>query len=78
MARKKLPAPNSQLPTPNSLGARIRAARGKLPCRKLAESLDCDPQSIYRWERGDCEPSLATLRRLARALGVSAGELVGD
>jgi DNA-binding XRE family transcriptional regulator len=34
---------------------------------KLAETLDVDPTTIWRWERGDCpppEPKLAELRRL--------------
>jgi len=49
-----------------------------MPRHKLAAVLGCEPQSIYRWERGEREPSLATLRRLAQALGASAGDLVGD
>jgi transcriptional regulator with XRE-family HTH domain len=74
--------PNSELRTsaasPPSLGARIRAARGAMPRHKLAAVLGCEPQSIYRWERGEREPSLATLRRLAQALGTSPAALVGE
>lgn len=62
----------------NGIGKRIRAARGSMPRRKLAVLLDCDPHSIYRWERGTCEPRIATLRRIAEALRVSLVSLLAD
>lgn len=70
--------PRKTTPKQEPLGPRIRAARTKkrLSRRRLAQSLDCDPQTIYRWEQEGREPSLAALRRLAAALGVGLGELL--
>lgn len=60
------------------LGGRLRAAReqkGLLPS-KVAESLECDVRTIYRWERGEFEPSIAALARLAELYGVTPNYLV--
>jgi transcriptional regulator with XRE-family HTH domain len=75
MPRKKT------VPTPTTLGGRIRQARGKQPRRLLAIAIDCDAQSIYRWETDAQVPSVATLRAIAAALStpehpVTAGWLL--
>ena len=72
--------------TPPTLGAAIRAAREARGLTRLALSrlldergqlgLPVDPGTIYRWERGDFEPPLSTIRELAEALGVSVTDLV--
>lgn len=76
--------PNPQLPTPNSRGsaalpARLRAAReaAGLSRRRLGDRLDVDGQTIYRWECGARTPNIDMLRRVAAALGVTAGSLLG-
>jgi transcriptional regulator with XRE-family HTH domain len=42
----------------------------------LARETDIHPTSIGRLERGDREPKLTTILRLADGLGVEPGELV--
>ena len=61
-----------------TLGQRIRAARDakKLARRELGIQIDCDPQTIYRWEEKGVDPSLASLRKIGAALGVKLGSLL--
>lgn len=51
-----------------------RKAAG-LSQEKLAEMLGVDRSTVVRWERADTEPQPWQRPRLAKALGVSAGEL---
>ncbi len=44
----------------------------------LGEIADLNPKYLGEMERGERNPSLDVLWRLARALGVDAAELVGD
>lgn len=44
----------------------------------LARETDIHPTSIGRLERGDREPKLTTILRLAHGLGVEPGELMDD
>ncbi len=44
----------------------------------LGEIADLNPKYLGEIERGERNPSLDVLWRLARALGVDAAELVGD
>ncbi len=44
----------------------------------LGELADVNPKYVGEMERGERNPSLDVLWRLARALGVDAAELVGD
>ncbi len=44
----------------------------------LGELADLNPKYLGEMERGERNPSLDVLWRLARALGVDAAELVGD
>jgi transcriptional regulator with XRE-family HTH domain len=71
-----MPRTKPTLTTPATLGQRIRQARGSQPRRLLAIAIDCDAQSIYRWETDAQVPSVATLRAIAAALNVSAGWLL--
>ena len=57
--------------------ARLRAARG-LTQAQLAEAAGVAQPRIAEVERGDANPRLRTLARLAHVLGVSVAELVDD
>jgi transcriptional regulator with XRE-family HTH domain len=56
----------------SALGARLRALRKEraLSQRELAELADLSPNAISLIERDEISPSVATLQRLAAALGV--------
>lgn len=45
--------------------------------REVAELADLNPNYYAKVERGDSVPSLKTLFRIARALNVSASDIVG-
>ena len=64
--------------TPETLGQRIREVReaAGLSRARLAPLVPCDPQTIYQVEMLGKEPSIAMLRRLAAALGTTAGKLL--
>ena len=57
---------------PPDIGGQLRALRRQrsLSLRGLAELCDLSPTTISLIERGDSSPSVATLHRLATALGV--------
>jgi len=57
---------------PPDIGAQVRILRQKrgLSLRGLADLCDMSPTTISLVERGDSSPSVATLHRLAVALGV--------
>ncbi|MBU0493255.1 MAG: cupin domain-containing protein [Chloroflexi bacterium] len=58
--------------TPPDVGAHVRALRQRrgLSLRALAELCELSPNTISLVERGASSPSVATLHRLATALGV--------
>ena len=60
-------------------GATLRRLREKMNFtqKKLGELTGYSEKSVSKWERGDSEPSLATLVNLARALGTDVNTLVG-
>ena len=62
------------------LGEAIRAKRkkGRLSQERLAEKADLSTVFISRVERGKESPSVDSLVKIARALGVRARELVRD
>jgi len=63
-------------------GRRLKAAldgyfpRARGGLRGLAEEASIGPETLYRWFRGDSEPDLGTLARVAVACGVSRTVLV--
>lgn len=61
-----------------TLGQRIRQQRDKRGITRfaLAITLSTTERTIARWERDEAEPTLATLARLAAALGVTLAWLV--
>ncbi len=60
------------------IGARARQAReqAKMTQEKLAERLECSPQFVSDMERGVVGISLATLKKLCLALGVSSDSIL--
>ena len=57
------------------LSNRLKAARQAAPLTMAALGSKLDParsrKLIHEWEKGRCEPSLATIKQLAAALGVT-------
>jgi len=66
--------------TSTAFGERLRALRDREGVSQdgLAHKTDVHPTAIGRLERGDREPRLTTILRLARGLDVRPGELVDD
>lgn len=62
------------------LGERIRQARKALRLTQegLAARVDMATDTIARYERGEREPEASDLVRIAAALDVSAGHLLGE
>lgn len=56
---------------------RLREDRG-LSLRELAHQADSSSQNIHKIEKGKRNPSLTTICRLARALGVQPGDLLAS
>lgn len=52
-----------------ALGERIKGARGTVPMRVLAETMDVHENTLGKWERGETVPSALQLQKLARELG---------
>lgn len=63
-----------------SVGDNIRKQREKknLTQKDLGDQLFVTPQAVSRWENGDVEPSLDTLKQMATIFGVSVDKLVQD
>lgn len=63
---------------PAQFAKRLRACRARtgLSQEALAHAADMHPNTIGLLERGEREPMLSTVLVLARALGVSACELI--
>ena len=46
--------------------------------RALAEKVGMAYPALFRLERGEADPRLSTLRRLAKALDVTVAEIIGE
>jgi transcriptional regulator with XRE-family HTH domain len=57
---------------------RARRSAAELTQEELGRLTDLHPTEISRLERAMREPRLSTIVRLARALGISASELLRD
>jgi len=55
----------------------LRKARG-MTQEELADKVGVSRQSISKWELGDCEPDMSTLRKLQKIFGVSMDYLIND
>jgi transcriptional regulator with XRE-family HTH domain len=62
------------------LGATIRGRRAALGMEQtdLAEAIGSTPRQVSRWENDTQEPTASNVRKIARALGVSTDELLGE
>lgn len=62
------------------IGNNIAACRKRfgLTQAELAEKLNYSDKAISKWERGDSLPDVMTLMLLARQLGVTVNDLVGE
>lgn len=60
------------------IGTRIRSARrgAGLKVKDLAEHVGREPQTIYRWEWGQSEPTLREIEAIAQKCSVSVAWLV--
>ena len=58
---------------------KLKALRAKMGLNQdeLARAAQVSQQSVSRWERGQAEPRLDQLRRIAQVTGVSIEELTG-
>ncbi len=68
----------TQKQKPQTPGGRIRAARlrAKMTQQQLADAMGCGQSRIADWENDRyMEPIMASLRKLAKALGCSVSEL---
>ena len=67
----------TRVETWKNVGGKIRLLRktNQLTIRQLAKGCDLSPNAISLVERGEVAPSVATLCKIARALGVSASSL---
>ncbi|HOC98008.1 MAG TPA: helix-turn-helix domain-containing protein [Bacilli bacterium] len=61
------------------LGTKIKQLRSEhnLTQRELADLLYVSTQAVSRWENGDVEPSVTTLRSMAQIFNVTLDELLG-
>ena len=65
-------------PTPKQMGKRIQAVRKKqrLSRQQLAAKADVSREYIRKLESGGYDPTVGTLQRIAKALGVLLAELL--
>lgn len=64
--------------TPMELGERLRILRGHRTQRDLARDAGIDNGTLSRLERGELDPTLSTLQKIARALGISLSVMFSD
>jgi transcriptional regulator with XRE-family HTH domain len=59
---------------------RLKAARklSGLSREKLSRAVECSARTIENWEAGKSAPDVPRLMALAKALGVSTSQLLGD
>lgn len=77
LARRKQ---HSDRPIPPGTPGKIRAAREALSWTQaeLAAAAGLYPRSIQHWEAGTKEPTVASLAKLAKALGKQTADLLPD
>lgn len=64
--------------TKSTSNIRAERCRVGMSQRQLAEILDVTPASISRWECGECNPSMANLKRMAGLFGTTLDYLIAD
>lgn len=60
------------------MGEKLKAARkaAGMTQVQLAAALGCHQKDIARWESGQIEPGVLTVKKMAQALGCSMDDLV--
>lgn len=58
------------------MGERIRSVRARMTQSAFAARVGCDVSSFARWERGDTEPSVASIVAISEATGASIDWIV--
>lgn len=60
------------------IGSKIRRLREEreITYRKFEQDSGIDPRNLVKYEKGERLPSIPTLRRIARALGVKVEDLL--
>ena len=60
------------------MGEKLRAARQRagMTQAQLAEAIGCKQKDVSRWEAGQIEPGVLTVKKMAQALGCSMDDLV--
>lgn len=60
------------------IGARILQKRKEngLSRSQFVLEMDCAPQTVHRWEKGERIPDVPTLMKIAKVLGVSINDLI--
>jgi transcriptional regulator with XRE-family HTH domain len=70
--------PRSDYPSVSLPSLRVYRQAAGLTMAELARRAKLTPQTIMRLERGETTAQRATLRKLARALGVTAEQLMAE
>ena len=60
------------------MGEKLREARQRagMTQAQLAEAIGCKQKDVSRWEAGQIEPGVLTVKKMAQALGCSMEDLV--
>ena len=60
------------------MGEKLRAARraAGMTQAQLAAAIGCSQKDVSRWEAGQIEPGVLTVKKMAQALGCSMDDLV--
>ena len=60
------------------MGEKLKQARQRagMTQAQLAEAIGCKQKDVSRWEAGQIEPGVLTVKKMAQALGCSMDDLV--
>lgn len=60
------------------MGEKLREARQRagMTQAQLAEAIGCKQKDVSRWEAGQIEPGVLTVKKMAQALGCIMDDLV--
>lgn len=60
------------------MGEKLREARQRagMTQAQLAEAIGCKQKDVSRWEAGQIEPGVLTVKKMAHVLGCSMDDLV--
>ena len=60
------------------MGEKLKTARQRagMTQAQLAEAIGCKQKDVSRWEAGQIEPGVLTVKKMAQVLGCSMDDLV--